>query len=231
MADLTAQELIDAALRVIGAVDPGETPGTTERNNGLEAMRIMLRQWSAKGLFVFAATEDTHALTAGTESYTIGSGATINTTRPVRIRSAYVAGGGLDRPLDIIGLDEYARLQQKDLGMSYPHKLMYLPGYSVGTIYLYPPGGGTLHLWSEKPLTDPTTLGGDVTFPGEYDAAIKFGLAVHIAPEYGGLRDPMVAALAQEAYNDIIRINAALAMEAVDVPIIQGKRAYRIDEG
>ena len=228
MADLTAQELIDAALRVIGAVDPGETPSSTERTNALEALKIMLRQWSSKGLFVFVNTEDTHTLTSGTKSYTIGSGATINTTRPVKIINAYVNQGGLDYQIEIIGESEYVAIADKDLGYNYPSKLWYQPGYSTGTIYIYPPGGGTLHLFSQKPLTEPG-LSDDITFPGVYDAAIKYGLAVHIAPEYGGLRDPMVAALAQEAYNDVIGINASLAAEVVNTDILSRKRGWSID--
>jgi hypothetical protein len=85
MADQTAQELIKAALRVIGVVATGETPTNAELQDGLEAMKIMFRQWAAKGLMVYVSTIDTHTLTAGTKSYTIGSGATINTGRPVSI--------------------------------------------------------------------------------------------------------------------------------------------------
>ena len=231
MADQTAQELIKAALRKIGAISRGKAPSGADMADGLEALKILLRGWSGQGTMVFKQSQDTHTLTAGTASYSIGSGATIGTTRPVRVEGAYVNSGGVDYPLNIIGADKYRNIAQKDSGSAVPSELHYQPGYSRGTIFLWPPGGGTLYLDSLKPLTEPSSLTTSMTFPGEYDAAIVWNLACELGPEYGKEPTMYMLARAQETKDNIIAINAALSIETADVQIIDSRRPYNIDQG
>jgi len=231
MADQTAQELIKAALRKVGAISRGKTANASDLADGLEALKVLLREWSGQGTMVFVQEQDTHTLTGGTASYTIGSGATIDTTRPVRVEGAYVNSGNVDYPLNIIGPNKYRNIAQKDSGADVPNWLHYQPGYSQGTIYLWPPGGGTLYLDSLKPLTEPSSLTTSMTFPGEYDAAIIWNLCCELGPEYG--REPTMywLARAQETKDNIIAINAALSIETADVQIIDSRRPYDIDQG
>ena len=42
----TANTIIKAALRAIGAIATGETPTDAEMQDGLEALKFMLRTWS-----------------------------------------------------------------------------------------------------------------------------------------------------------------------------------------
>jgi hypothetical protein len=48
----TAQTLIKAALRTIGAIAMGETPTADEMTEGLEALKFMLRHWSNKNIIL-----------------------------------------------------------------------------------------------------------------------------------------------------------------------------------
>ena len=137
MADQTVTELIKAALRKCGAIAAGETPTDAEMQDALIQLRAMLRQWSSKSTMVFFTTVVTHTLD-GSESYTIGSGADINTTRPVQIKSAYIIEGGVDYPLRIIGSAQYGEVSLISLSNINPAYLWYNPGYSQGTIYLFP---------------------------------------------------------------------------------------------
>jgi len=187
---MTAQELIKAALRALGVIATGETPSAAELEDGLEALNMMLANWSDERLMVHAITEDSHALTSGTASYTIGSGADIDTKRPVKIEDAFIRESNLDTPVTIVGQKEYNSVALKsDTGT--PTMLYYNPGWTTGTIYLAPtPGSGlTLYLYSFKAHaakggTDLlTTLTSTVSFPPSYHAAIKWNLAVDLAPE------------------------------------------------
>jgi len=226
MADMTAQQLIKQALLNIGAYAPGETLGDSEAQDGLLRLRSMLRAWSGKGQMVYFSSQDTHALTSGTASYTIGSGATIDTARPEMIRNASIDN---TYPLKIIDEAKYQGLANKDQGFTRPAWLWYNPTYPTGTIYLYPPGGGTLYLNSEKPLTDPTTLTGDVEFPGPYDEAIEWGLTVRLCPSYGREPTPFMYDRKEETENDIIARNAALSVESISPEILKLTRRYNID--
>ncbi len=231
MADLTAQEIVEAALRINGKLAAGVSADGNDAADGLEAMRIIIREWSSENLMVFVSTIDTHALTAGTKSYTIGATGTIATARPESIIDAYVASGGLDHTVRIIGEKEYNKLAQKGLGFDWPTKLWYNPGYPNGTINLWPPGGGTLNLSSIKPLTDPTLLTGDVAFPGIYDAALKWSLACEIAPEYGQDPRPYWILRAETTKDKIINLTAANRVEAANVDVIGLSRRFHIDSG
>src|SRR5512147_1496952 len=99
----TAATLIKSSLRVIGAFAPGETPPNHEIQDGLQAMKSMLRSWSARNLRLYFTTQESHALT-GAAFYTIGTGGDWNTVRPVSIRSAYVRDSTTqaDTPVKII---------------------------------------------------------------------------------------------------------------------------------
>ena len=217
MADQTVTELIKAALRKTGAIASGETPTNAEMQEALIALRIMFREWGGKSLMLFKKDIVTHTLD-GSTSYTIGSGADIATTRPVSISSAFVATNGLDYPLRIIDADRYSEFAIKDSG-SIPAYLWYNPGYSLGTIYIYPPGTGTLNLYCLVPLSDPTTLTEDVVLPGEYDGAIVWNLACEMSLEYGREPSPFMVAKAESAKDAIIMLNAGLAMGEANLGI------------
>jgi len=88
MADQTAQELIKEALDEIGVIAIGETPADDLMQGAMRRMKIMFRNWASKGMVIYTSEIDTHTLSSGTVSYTIGSTGTISTTRPVSIRSA-----------------------------------------------------------------------------------------------------------------------------------------------
>ena len=230
MADNTVYELCKAALRKIGANASGETPTDAEMQEALFGLKHMLRAWSSSGQRIFETTIVTHTLD-GSQSYTIGSGADIDTTRPVRIHYATVSSSGLDYPMEIISEREYAEIALKSDGSNIPAWLWYNPGYSIGTLYIYPPGSGTLTLYTDVPLTDPTTLTEDVTLPGEYHEAIVWNLACDLCPEYGREPTPYMLLRAQQTKRTIISINAALSMPVADLEVVKAARRYSINEG
>lgn len=231
MADQTAQELIKMALRVIDVSATGEPASDDDMQDALAAMKVMFRNWATKGMTIYTTGIDTHTLAAGTVSYTIGSGGTINTTRPQSIRSAFVVSSGLDYPLNIISEEEYTAIAIKDQGDNYPSDLWYKPEYPLGKIYLHPPGGGVLTLHSIKQLSEPSALTTSIAFPGEYDAAIKWNLAEQMCPEYGKEPSPYIMGMAEETLDDVINFNAALNIGAVKTEILQLTRRWHINEG
>jgi hypothetical protein len=225
----TAQTLIKAGLRSIGVIASGETPTHDELDDGLEALKIMLRHWSAKKIRLYYTETDTITLT-GAESYTIGSGGTCNTVRPTQIRGAYVRNSIIDSTLRIIDEDQYRNLSLKSVN-STPAYLWYNPEYPLGVIYIYPAGTGMLYLDSVKPLTEPSGITSDISFPPEYDEAIKYGVAIRMAPEYGKEPSPTILGLYKSAMDDIEMLNFAAQVNAVRPEIIKISSVYNINEG
>lgn len=209
MSDLTAQQIINSALRVIGALASGDDPSSDESNDCLEALNDLVASWSADGLKVNATTKESFNLAASTASYTIGSGATVNTVRPKKIISAFIRdSSNIDHWLRIITEEQYRMITDKTT-TSRPTRLFYDPSYSTGTIYVYPTPDTVeaCHIESLKTFTEFATLATDVALPGEYKRALKFNLAIDIAPEFGVTVGGAIGARAEETLNTIIGLN------------------------
>ena len=216
----TAETLIKSALRTIGVLASGETPSDDEYADALEALKFMLRHWSAKNIRIYYTKQDSLVLT-GAASYTIGSGGDCNTVRPASIRGAYIGvSGGISSPVTMIDEAEYRYISLKALPgpMSY---LWYSPEYPLGKLYPWPVGSGTLYLDSLKPLTEPSAITSDVTFPPEYDDAIKWNLALRLAPEFGKEPSKMLIAFAVSGLADIESRNFASQMNAASPEILK----------
>jgi hypothetical protein len=231
MADQTAQELIKEALDEIGVIATGETPSDDDMQLGLRRMKIMFRTWAAHGMMIYTTTIDTHTLTSGTTNYTIGTAGTIATERPASIRSAFITQNNLDYNLDIISEEEYTAFCQKTLGYDYPAALWYKPTYPNGTIYLWPPGGGTLNLHSMKLLSEPSALTTSVAFPGEYDEAIIYNLAKRLAGSFGAILTPLQMQMAEDSLDNVINYNSSLNIGIVKTEILGLNRRWHINEG
>ena len=221
----TAQTLIKAALRAINAIASGETPTASEMADGLEALKMMLRSWSSDNIMVYSISQDTLAM-SGASSYTIGSGGDCDTTWPAEIKGAVV---DTDYNLRIIGEARYRSLKRGGLGSTAGY-LYYNPAYPLGLLYPYPTGGSSMVIDSLKALTDPATLTASVAFPTSYDAAIKWNLAIELAPEFGKEPSGIVVARAQQSKRTIQSKNAANQLNAVDLSHLgRGRGAYDID--
>ena len=226
----TAQTLINAALRSIGTYASGESPSAQELADGLEALRFMLQSWSARNIRLYYTKQDTKVLT-GAASYTIGAGGSIDTVRPASIRGAYVRdGAGSDHTLDIIDEARYRSISLKSIG-EIPEYLYYNPEYPLGVLYLYPLGTGTLYLDSLKPLTDPTLVTDTISFPPEYNEAIKYNLAVRLSSEYGVEVSNDIVSLGNIALSYIESRNFASQINTVRPTIIKLIQRFNIDQG
>jgi len=228
---MTAIEIITAALRLIGVAATGETLTASESADGLQAMQIMIDSWSNQGLAIYAITSESLALT-GAASYTIGSGGTLNTVRPVEIVGATVTSGGMDYPIKIVSRNKYQEVSQKSFS-GIPQWLWYNPAYTLGYVYLHPVGSAsdTLNIDSLKPLAEPTGITSSLSFPPGYEEALKYNLAVRMAPEYGRLPDPVVAEMAQSSLNHLKSRAAANRVEESKLEILELSRRWSIDGG
>lgn len=222
----TAQTLIKAALRAINAIATGETPTAAELADGLEAMKIMLRSWSAENINVYSISQDTLTMT-GASSYTIGSGGDCNTTWPIEIKGAVV-----DTDYNLVMIDEsrYRALAMES--NSTPRYLYYNPVYPLGVLYPYGTGGSSMVIDSLKALTDPTGLTASVAFPTSYDAAIKWNLSLELAPEYGKNPSALIVKNARDSKRAIQAMNASNQAIAADLSGIgRPYNNYNIDNG
>jgi hypothetical protein len=209
----TALDIITDSLIDLGAIDPIEALTADEASHGLRRLNEMLESWSNERLAVYQILQENFALVAGTASYTIGSGASFNTTRPLNVLSAFIRDSGQDHPLRILNREEYDRIQQKTTQYQ-PEALYYEPSVANGRIYLFgvPPKNYTVTdgLWidSSKQLQSFTALTTTVVLPPGYLRAIKSNLALELAPAYRRKPSEELMTIARESKANIKRTNA-----------------------
>ena len=218
MATQTARRLITRSLRDLGVLAIGETPTGAEAMDALDTLNELLESWSLERLMVYVITEVSKALTGGTASYTIGTGGSINTTRPLRIENAVVRdANNLDLPVQILTRDEFTRIGLKQTQSTYPCWLYYDNAWSagLGTITLWPVPSASdksLRLWLWQPLPSVASLETSINLPPGYTRALRSNLAVELAAEYGQELD---AALLGVAIDSKAVIKSQLAEGAV----------------
>lgn len=182
----TPRDLIKGALGDIGAIGPGESIPAEDVTDLYNRANRMISAWSNDSALIFADTLVSYALTSGDGEYTIGSGGDINTTRPTKIKTAYVTNGVNDYSLRIIDEYKFSKIHNKTLQTTYPCYLYYRTGYPLGTIHLQglPTSGFTLKMDVEIPLTEFTSLTQTLSLPPGYEEAIQHNLAIRYAPTY-----------------------------------------------
>lgn len=161
---------------------------TAEQNYHLSRLNAMLDSWSNERLMIFALNQTSFPLTASIGTYTIGSGATFNMTRPMKIVDpCFIRDvNNTDLPLERIDADTYGLIIDKTFGDSTPGYLFYDQSYSATStatvkVYPLPESGLTLFINTLQPLQTFSTVSQVVQFPPGYQDAIETNYAVRSA--------------------------------------------------
>lgn len=230
----TALQLIQGALGYCGEYDPGETLSSEDSTLGLAQLNSMLDAFAIERLMVYQIVQATNSWASSTASKTIGSGGTINVTRPNRIVSAYIRdSSSIDHPLEILrNREEYDSFSSKTTTNTLPYYLFYDTAYPLGTIYLYPIPSATVTLlyntWQVLQSFAATST--DLALPPGYQEMIETNLTFRLAPRYGKKVLPEVIMLARESKARIARLNAPETVMKMDPGVVRG-RMFDIQTG
>jgi hypothetical protein len=199
----TALGIITSAMRKAGVLVKNETPSADEAMDGLEMLNDLLLSISNDSLVTYSRTVEDFTLSGGVASYTIGSGATFDTVRPIKIISAYVRIGNIDYPLSVVTDENYASIGIKDIG-GIPEFLNYTNAFPQAVINLYPVPAAAYQIFlvTEKQLST-FTLNQTVSLPPGWRRMLVYNLALELAPEYGQQIDPRVDQIARESKAEI----------------------------
>ncbi len=207
----TAQTIINRAMRLIGALGSGETPSTDETTDVLAALNGMVDLWQTDGLAIYAIEDVTKTLTAGDPNYSIGSGADINTTRPVEIVGAFVTESSIDYALEIIDKARWDAISDNTTQSNIAQYLYYQPTYPNGVVNLWPTPSkaNVLTLSLRTQIQSFAAASTTVSLPNGYQMAMEYNLATLIAAEFGKAVPADVARIAASSLASIKRLNAA----------------------
>ena len=221
---MLVSNLISASLRKIGALSSGEMIETTRQAEALTALQSMLRSWGAVSTNIFATVKESYTLTAGTGTYTWGSGGSISTTRPNQVTGAYILEGGTTtHPVDIITEGSYRGISVKST-TGLPNSLFFYPSYPLASLYIYPVPDSAypLYLDSFKPFTETGSFGlvtDTIVFPSYYEEPIIYNLAIRLAPEYGKTVSSEVGAIAKSSFDSLINANVSGRVDQIYIRV------------
>lgn len=217
----TARELIASSLRLITVLGSGETIPADDAADSLKTLNQMLDSWAADGQVIYERAVETFPLSQGVNSYTMGPGGDFDTTRPLSITQVNVSLGVINYPLDIWGWETYSTLDFtnfdaicSDVYVNNTNPLVELK------FYPNPIGSLTTTIYSMKNITD-LTLDTVLAYPPGYERALRFNLAVELAPEYEREASKTIRDIAFQSLATIKRNNQQYAapMSRVD-PIL-----------
>lgn len=217
---MTGQQLVNAAMNLLGALTQGESPSVSESTDALQAANDMLASWSIERMNIFTILRSEHPLVTATQSYTIGSAGVFNVTRPVKYERAAIlianAGGSgkLSQPLDLIDEKQWSDIVERGVSGVIPRVMYADMAFPLTTLYLWPVPTFTgtapqLELWTWQQLQSFADLTTAYTFPPGYDRALKFNLAVEVAPQFGIVPTPQVQQIAAESKAALRMLNMA----------------------
>ena len=195
---MTGQELINKSLQALGIIAAGQSPTTTESDDALVTLNMILESLSAQGLPVYEVTRETVTMTGGSP-YTLP-------TRPMLVKSAAYTANGVITPYAVVTNEIWSNGLQNNV-------VWYDAGFPTGKIYARPdPSSGTMELYSLRELSSVATLGTSLAFPPGYELALQFILAQYLITEYP-VPIPIaerIVTLAADAKNSIQGLNAAV---------------------
>ena len=128
---LQVKDIVKDAMGLLNLLEVDETPTDSEIRLGIRTLNIMIDSWSAKHLILRSMTSESFSLTANVSVYTIGPGATFNTSKPLSINSSFIRDtGGVDFPMDVVTKGEWNNFIDKNIAPSRPVALYYDPGFA-----------------------------------------------------------------------------------------------------
>lgn len=206
----TAQTLIERAMRLIGAIEPGESPTTAELTDGLTALNAMIESWQTEKLVVYSLTDTSFTLAAGDASYTLGPSGDFNLTpRPFKLENCFIRASNIDYPVQLVDQERWYAIPDKTTSSEIPSMGYYEPTLPTGTLQLWPrpTTDHSLHVVTWTPVSSFASLSTTVSLPQGYERAMAYNLAVEFAPEFQLVAPPNVERIAMDSLAAIKRAN------------------------
>lgn len=232
---VTSQQLINSALRLINVLATGETPDAAMSSDALFVLNQMLDSWQAEQLMIYTILRQEFALNSQ-QTYTMGPGGDFDVARPAKIDRLSIINLNnpaqpLELPLDYITDAQWQAIPVKLISSALPQVVYDDGAFPLRNLNYWPvpnqfPVKTAIYSWSA--LTEFADLGAtQYTFPPAYFKAIRYNLAIDLAPEYGQQVQPAVAAQAISSKAVVKGINAPLVDLRCDPAlVVPGRSLY-----
>jgi hypothetical protein len=226
----TFRDLATDALLDLGVLAAGEVPTADDLNNALRAMNRLIDQWAAERLQIYSpSVETTWAIVSGTQTYTVGTGGTVNVARPVFLNDVRFRNTATTPPVEFqmrpLTDEEWTRIPIKTLTSTLPTSYYYNPTFPLGALKLYPvPTLSTLTgvLYAPQAVAEITNVTSTITLPPGYRRMIVKNLAVEMAPSYQREVQREIASAADQSKRVVKIANTRLSEMRFDSAALVG---------
>ncbi|RME94251.1 MAG: hypothetical protein D6773_19790 [Alphaproteobacteria bacterium] len=223
--------MITGAAFSLGVLEEGEQLSGAAALDAFRLLVDMIENWSLEGWLVPARTFETFTLT-NKSLYTWGTGGDWNSEPPIEVLNAYLSdGSGADYPIRLGQPQEYAALGYKSLSAR-PTVVFLEQSWPLWTARFeaipYDPSITFISLKPFRPWStiDATGLVTSVDLPPGFGLALRYNLAVHLAPLFNVNLTPEVAALARKTKEDVVRYNYRPLQSRIPPGIKRPRAAY-----
>jgi len=239
MAAPTVADLIMSALRLISGYTPGETPTDAEMQDGLLVLNDMIDSWNIDPLMILTFGSRILNLVPGQQVYTIGidpSGvltADFPFPRPAKITNANIITqiGNTPNPtrvpLELLNTDGWSGIAVQNTGSSIPQQLYddYASPLSNLKFWPLPNAAAQFEYYAWTALSQYSAITDSVVVGPGYSKAIRYNLAVDLAPEFGVNVPPAVAEIAAQSKMDIQAHNSPELVMSCDPALSNSRRS------
>lgn len=211
---VTAQNIINKSLRLLGVLASGETTTADEAQDSLYSLNSIIDSFSANPQYYFCTQAEQFSLVSAQSTYSIGNDPDTSpaadwvTQRPIRIVGAFVRVANVDTPLALITEQYWTNIAAKSTAGT-PTKLLYRPNTPYGQVVLYPTPNAAISIFikAEKMISPYSTLISTQYLPPGYQRLLELSLAMELAPEYGSQVKPEILANLRADLDSLIRTN------------------------
>ena len=235
----TAGELINSALRLIGQLAEAEVPSAATSQDALTAFNQMIDSWNTERLSVFCTQDQVYTWPVNEISRTLGPTGNIDLNpqqRPILVDdSTYFRDPqtNVSYGIKMINQSQYNGIAVKTVTSTYPQVMFVNMTFPDIEIYIYPKPTRSLefHFISVQPLAEPTSLSTVIAMPPGYLRALRYNLAMELAPEFGVEPSPQVQRIAMTSKRDLKRINNPDDLMTLPYAIVANRQRFNIYSG
>ena len=235
----TAGELINSALRLIGQLAEAEVPSAATSQDALTALNQMIDSWNTERLSVFCTQDQVYTWPVNEIKRTLGPSGDIDLNpqqRPILLDdSTYFRDPqtNVSYGIKFINQSQYNGIAVKTVTSTYPQVMFVNMTFPDIEMYIYPKPTRSLefHFVSVQPLTEPTALNTVIALPPGYLRALRYNLAMELAPEFGVEPSPQVQRIAMTSKRDLKRINNPDDLMTLPYAVVANRQRFNIYSG
>jgi hypothetical protein len=176
---LTRNEIIESALRKVGAITPGEIVSAEAVDTAKKALNTIVKEWQSKSVFLWTIQEQDVVIATLTNT-------TVLDEDVIGLDSVYYNDGDDDIPLRLISWRQFTKLTDKTSVSNTPTLVAMKTDVGVPTIFVYPTLSEevTLGCLVIKRLKDLDAASDVPDIPSSWIRALIYALAADLSPEY-----------------------------------------------